>query len=84
MEEAQEIKQLAMSAIRKDFDPSASAVQAYFKAAEQERTSIGLAEYLLKVHNMKNDELNKTILELTSRLDADVVEGEVKEEKSEG
>lgn len=73
------------------FDSSASAVQAYFKATEEQRTVIGLSEILSKLGKMTDDDLMTEIQRRIARasesgqiIDADDVEdvGEVEDQDS--
>jgi hypothetical protein len=78
-EDAQKLKKVALDFLvtPKGFDSSASAVQAYFKAAEQERNSIGLAEALAELSKLTKQQLNKRLEDLLSRVnaeDAEIVE----------
>lgn len=49
------------------FDSSSSAVQAFFRAVETERESLGIGEALLKMTKMGNDELVKEFMTLLYR-----------------
>lgn len=83
-EEAQKLKARALGFLTDSemgFDSSASAVQAYFKAAEQERNSIGLAEALAELSKLTKQQLNKKLEDLLSRVN--VEDGEVIEESKE-
>lgn len=49
------------------FDNSSSAVNAYFKATEEQRTLSGISDVFEKVSKMKNDELAQEIRDLLSK-----------------
>lgn len=78
-EDAMQIADKAKQHILEDgFDTSSSAVQAYFKATEEERTVRGVSEMLLKISKMTPDELMARAASFLKRrneaIDADVVE----------
>ena len=78
-QEAFEIAQKAKTKILADgFDSSASAVSAYFKAAELERISKGAAELILRINKMTPEELieraSKLIKRKNEAIDAVVTE----------
>ena len=89
--QANEARQIAEAALLhllgtegKGFDSSSSAVQAYFRAAEQERVSIGLSEALLKLGKMTEEELQKTVRDLLERADAanQIIDGMINTEEN--
>jgi hypothetical protein len=49
------------------FDSSASAVQAYFKAVEAERTSLGISQLMVKMENMDDSQLKEEFIRLINR-----------------
>lgn len=51
----------------KGFDTSASAVQAYFKAVEAERTSLGISQLLVKMEDMDDNQLKEEFIRLVNR-----------------
>ena len=58
--------------ITEGFDTAASAVNAYFKATEEERTTRGLGDFIVKVSKMSNEELQKKITDLANRASGDL------------
>lgn len=68
------------------FDSSASAVNAYFKATEEERLTHGLDDFFKKVAEMSNSELEQEIIKMTRRAEDSgtlVLEAEEIEDKKE-
>lgn len=69
------------------FDTAASAVNAYFKATEEERITRGIGDFVVKLSKMKDNEIQDEIIKLTNRaadsgqiiLDAE----EIEEDKTE-
>ena len=57
--------------ITEGFDTAASAVNAYFKATEEERTTRGLGDFIVKVSRMSNEELQKRITDMANRASGD-------------
>lgn len=49
------------------FDSSASAVQAFFKAAEMERTSLGISQLMMKMSDMDDTQLTEEFIKLLNR-----------------
>ena len=49
------------------FDSSASAVQAFFKAVETERTSLGISELMIKMAQMDTGQLQEEFIKLVNR-----------------
>jgi hypothetical protein len=49
------------------FDSSASAVQAYFKAVEAERTSLGISQLMTKMADMDDNQLKEEFIKLINR-----------------
>ncbi len=81
--EARAIAEKAKKAILEgEFDSSAAAVAAYFRAAEQERVSVGLSDSLLRISRATDEELKGKIRELMSRAAAagDIIDAEVKDD----
>lgn len=68
------------------FDTSASAVNAYFKATEEERVTRGIGEFIKKVSAMSNSDLEQEIIKLTRRAEDSgqiILEAEEIENKKE-
>lgn len=65
--------------IGRGFDTSAAAVAAYFKSTEEQRKVAGLAEFMEKIGNMTDEQIET---EIGRRLEGmkDVIEGKVVEE----
>lgn len=68
------------------FDSSASAVNAYFRGTEEERTARGISDLIIKMSKMSDDDLQKEILERLRRgseneqiIDSEAVDTESKE-----
>lgn len=51
--------------LEKGFDNSNSAVNAYFKATEEQRMVIGISDFFEKVNKMSKEELEKAIADLS-------------------
>lgn len=49
------------------FDSSASAVQAYFKAVETERQSLGISQLMVKMQDMDDTQLKDEFIRLINR-----------------
>lgn len=62
--------------IDRGFDTSAAAVNAYFKASEEQRRVAGLAEFMEKIGNMSDEQIEAEIAERMARM-KDAVVGEV-------
>lgn len=72
-----------------DFDSSASAVAAYFRATEEQRRAVGISEIIEKMTKMTNEELEREILDRIRRateagqiIDGEVTDNETSEEDS--
>lgn len=77
------IAKKALDAISsRGFDTSAAAVNAYFKASEEQRRVAGLAEFMEKIGNMSDEQIEAEIAERMARM-KDAVVGEVIENKSD-
>lgn len=50
-----------------DFDSSASAVNAYFRATEEERMTKGISQMIVKMSKMQDSELAETVIDLLRR-----------------
>ena len=81
-QEAKEIREKAKAQMMQDgFDTSASAVNAYFKASEQEMTVRGVSEMVIKISKMSNEELESRRIKLLRRQN-ELVEGEIIDSES--
>lgn len=49
------------------FDTAASAVNAYFKATEEERITRGMGDFIAKLSKMNDNEIQNEIIKLTNR-----------------
>ena len=79
-QDASEIRKKAMAQIMESgFDTSASAVNAYFKASEEERTVRGVSDMVIKISKMSNDEILARRTKLLSRRN-EALDGEVLED----
>ena len=66
------------------FDSSASAVNAYFKATEEERVTRGIGEFIKKVSAMSNSDLEQEIIRLTRRAEDSgqvILDAEIEDKK---
>jgi len=78
--DAKDVQQMALQYIKETgFDSSASAVQAWVKAAQLERETLGADITLSRVASMTNQEVSKKLTSLLNKKLglADVVDGEV-------
>lgn len=70
--------------LKNGFDTSAAAVNAYFKAVEEQRKVAGISEFMEKVGNMTDEQIEKEIAQrLASMKDAVIGEITDTEDKSE-
>lgn len=65
---AQEAKNFLLSKDAGGFDSSASAVQAYFKATEEERKTAGFSDLLEKLDKLSNNDVERMIIEKFNRI----------------
>ena len=88
-DEARRISDSALTMLLKDgFDSSASAVNAYFRATEQEQKARGISELISKMSKMTNEELQEKIRDMLRRGNendqiVEVVDTESKENDTE-
>lgn len=67
-ENAVKIQEKALGAMLSEgFDSSAAAVNAYFRATEEERKAKGIGDLIERLSEMSNDKLQQKILELSAR-----------------
>ncbi len=59
-----------------DFDSSSAAVNAFIRASQEERISLGLSRTIQKMAGMDDDDLLRHVKELASRVSGDVLTGE--------
>jgi hypothetical protein len=66
-----------------EFDSSASAVSAFFKAAELERVTLGISKTIQKLSEMDDDEVLQTVKELAERAGGNIIDADTPEEDAE-
>lgn len=67
-ENAKQIEAISLTHIKAEgFDSSASAVQAYFRATEEERKTAGFSDLLEKLESMTNNQVRDQIINLINR-----------------
>ncbi len=70
-ESAEKLAVKALSYLEEEgFDSSASAVQAYFKATEEQRKTAGFSDLLERLDNMTNNDVEREIIEKLNRIRA--------------
>lgn len=73
--QAAEIRQKSFDHILENgFDSSASAVSAFIKASELERLSLGVSRTIQQLAEMDDEEVERTVRELSERAGADVID----------
>ena len=84
LRQTKEVRNVAFESIKKgNFDTSASAVTAFFKASEAERGLMQLDKMIMDLEKKQTPDLQREFRELAERAGADTTDAEVIEEKED-
>ena len=84
LEQTRVVRNNAYASIKEgEFDSSASAVNAFFKASEAERGLMQIEKVIEELAKSESEDLKKEFIELAARAGATMVDAEVVEEKED-